>query len=283
MQYKQFKQIFNETIFEKSKADLLEKIASNPSRYVGLFRPTKPKAKILQNLLQSHEIRFGDAFERAIEEYLRLKGCEILQKRYTLKNGDVLNIDQCFKNGDKVYFIEQKVRDDHDSTKKRGQIENFEKKLNLLLPLYPEKQLVGIFYFVDPDLVKNRNFYTAELEKMTKDYGVETHIFYGKPLFEYLGFSGVWEEILEHLQNWRKEIPDLPEINFDSEAQHTFEEIKDLKPLIFRKLLENNQIFEEIILTLFPKKTTLKLLLKYFSQKEGTIYKTITENLKSKL
>jgi len=32
MQYNQFKQIFNETIFEKSKADLLEKIASNPSR-----------------------------------------------------------------------------------------------------------------------------------------------------------------------------------------------------------------------------------------------------------
>jgi len=75
----------------------------------------------------------------------------------------------------------------------------------------------------------------------------------------------------------------VPEINFDLEAKHTFEEIKDLKPLIFRKLLENEQIFEEIILTLFPKKTTLKLLLKYFSKKEGTIYKTIAENLKSKL
>lgn len=66
--------------FEKSKADLLEKIASLPSRYIGLFRPTKPKAKILQNLLQSHEIRFGDAFERVIEEYFRLKGCEIFNE-----------------------------------------------------------------------------------------------------------------------------------------------------------------------------------------------------------
>jgi hypothetical protein len=97
MHYNQFKQIFNETIFEKSKADLLEKIANNPSRYIGLFRPTKPKAKILQNLLQSHEIRFGDAFEKAIEEYLRLESCEILQKKHTLLNGDVLNIDQCFQ------------------------------------------------------------------------------------------------------------------------------------------------------------------------------------------
>jgi len=61
MEYNLFKQIFNETIFEKSKADLLEKIASSPSRYIGLFRPTKPKAKILQNLLQSHEIRINRA------------------------------------------------------------------------------------------------------------------------------------------------------------------------------------------------------------------------------
>jgi hypothetical protein len=81
MDYNRFKKTFNEIIFEKSKADLIEKIAENPSRYIGLFRPTKPKAKILQNLLQSHEIRFGDAFEKIIEEYLKIKGCEILPKK----------------------------------------------------------------------------------------------------------------------------------------------------------------------------------------------------------
>ncbi|MDR1544009.1 MAG: hypothetical protein LBS50_06305 [Prevotellaceae bacterium] len=279
IQYKQFKHIFDETIFEKSKADLLENIALYPSEFVGF----KPKAKILQNLLQSHEIRFGDAFEHAIEEYLKLKGCDILQKRYTLENGDVLDIDQCFKKGKKVYFIEQKVRDDHDSTKKRGQIENFEKKLNLMLSKYPEKQLVGIFYFIDPDLVKNKNYYTDELAKMMLDYGVETQIFYGKPLFNYLGFDKIWDEILKYLAKWRKEIPDLPEINFDLEAKQTFEEIKDLKPIVFRKLLENEEIFNEIILTLFPKKTTLKLLLKYFSKKDGTIYQTIASNLRNKI
>jgi len=80
MNYNKFKQILNETIFEKSKADLLTKIANSPSRYIGLFRPTKPKAKLLQNLLQSHEIRFGDAFEIIIEEYLRIIGYEILLK-----------------------------------------------------------------------------------------------------------------------------------------------------------------------------------------------------------
>ncbi|NSW44221.1 MAG: restriction endonuclease [Bacteroidales bacterium] len=285
MRYNQFKQIFNETIFEKSKADLLEKIASSPSRYIGLFRPTKPKAKILQNLLQSHEIRFGDAFERVIEEYLRLKGCEILPKRFTNSEGDVLNIDQCFCKDRKIYFIEQKVRDDHDSTKKRGQILNFEKKLDIMLLNYSEEELIGIFYFIDPNLVKNKNFYETELEKMTKDYNVETQIFYGKTLFEYLGYADVWEEILEYLVKWKKEIPELPEINFDLDAQKTFEEIKDLKPLVFRKLLNNDKIFNEIILTLFPEKKTLKLLYEYYSSFSDpiSIYKILAEKLSQRI
>ena len=283
MEFNQFKKIFNETIFEKSKADLLEKISSSPSRYIGLFRPTKPKAKILQNLLQSHEIRFGDAFELVIEEYLRIKGCEILPKRFTNENGDALNIDQCFRKNGKVYFIEQKVRDDHDSTKKRGQIENFEKKLNIMLSEYSEEELIGIFYFIDPDLVKNKNFYVTELQKMTNDYNVETQIFYGKSLFDYLGYSDIWAEILYYLELWKKEIPDLPEINFDLNAQHTFNEIKNIKPLVFRKLFENEEIFKEIVLTLFPNKTTLKLLHEYFLSRQETIYKTLAHNLSNRI
>jgi len=283
MEFNQFRKIFNETIFEKSKADLLEKISSSPSRYIGLFRPTKPKAKILQNLLQSHEIRFGDAFELVIEQYLMIKGCEILQKRFTNENGDVLNIDQCFRKEGKIYFIEQKVRDDHDSTKKRGQIENFEKKLDIMLTEYSEKELIGIFYFIDPDLVKNKNFYVAELQKMTNDYNVETQIFYGKSLFEYLGYSDIWTEILHYLEIWKREIPDLPEINFDLDAQHTFNEIKNIKPLVFRKLFENEEIFKEIVLTLFPNKTTLKLLHEYFLTKQETIYKTLAYNLSKRI
>lgn len=177
MKYEKFKNIFNETIFEESKALLIEKIAKYPNRYIGLFRPTKPKAKILQNLLQSHEIRFGDAFEEVIEEYFREFGYKILEKKIVNGDNDELNLDQCFKFNNKVYFIEQKIRDDHDSTKKRGQIENFEKKLNEMINKYGERNLVGIFYFIDPDLRKNKNYYKAELEKMSHDYDVELYLF----------------------------------------------------------------------------------------------------------
>ena len=200
MQYTNFKNIFNETIFEESKAVLIEKIAKYPNRYIGLFRPTKPKAKILQNLLQSHEIRFGDAFEEIIEEYLKEFGYEILNKRFINDDKDELNLDQCFKDKNTIYFVEQKIRDDHDSTKKRGQIGNFEKKLNEMVNKYGEKNLVGIFYFIDPDLQKNKNYYKTELEKMSMDYGVEIYLFYGVELFDFLKQKNIWNEILKYLE-----------------------------------------------------------------------------------
>ncbi len=233
--------------------------------------------------MQSHEIRFGDAFETFIEEYLRFKGCEILLKKLNLENGDRLNVDQYFKYQNKVYFIEQKVRDDHDSTKKRGQIENFEKKLNLIISLYPESEVIGIFYFIDPDLSKNKNYYITELAKMKDDYQVETHIFYGKALFDYLDFADIWTTTLEYLALWKVEIPDLPEINFDLDAEATFEEIKDLKPLIYRKLFDNEQVFEQIVTILFPQNKTLHLLVTYFEQQPLAIYKTLAVKLRSKL
>ncbi|CEG12400.1 conserved hypothetical protein [groundwater metagenome] len=265
MQYEKFKNIFNETIFEESKAVLIEKIAKYPNRYIGLFRPTKPKAKILQNLLQSHEIRFGDAFEEAIEEYFKEFGYQMLEKKFVNGDNDELNLDQCFKVKDKVYFIEQKIRDDHDSTKKRGQIENFEKKLNEMVGKYGEKNLVGIFYFIDPDLQKNKNYYKTELEKMSRDYGVEIYLFYGIELFDFLKQKNIWDEILKYLERWKKEIPDFPETNFDIDAESSFEEIKDLSPTIYRKIFQDDIIFNEIILTIFPEKKTLKLLLDYLN------------------
>jgi hypothetical protein len=69
MQYSVFCKILNKQIFENSKRDLVEKIAEYPDRYIGLFRPTKPRVKLLQNLLQSNEIRFGDALEVTFRQY----------------------------------------------------------------------------------------------------------------------------------------------------------------------------------------------------------------------
>lgn len=103
MDFTKFRDVLNDAIFEQSKVVLIEKIARCPGRHMGLFRPTKPKAKILQNLIQSHEIRLGDAFEFLIEEYLKQLGHTILDKKFSTDDNDKLNIDQCFKKKENIF------------------------------------------------------------------------------------------------------------------------------------------------------------------------------------
>ena len=283
MNYDKFCQILNKHIFESEKRELLKKIADRPERFIGLFRPTKPGAKILQHLLQSHEIRFGDAFEELIEEILRECGFEILNKSIVGGNGDSLSLDQYFEGKGIYYFIEQKVRDDHDSTKKRGQISNFETKLETLYKKHKNK-LIGIMYFIDPDLSKNKNYYLAELERLSKFYGTELHLLYGKELFDYIGKPDLWEKILAWLKQWKDSLPEIPEIDFDKEPEKSLEEIKDLPIRHWRKILENEKLWTEgIIAAIFRKGETLRLILDYFERQNDRPYTELASLLNSLL
>lgn len=296
MRYEEFRDICNKVVFGKSKADLLEKLAKYPERYVGIFRPTKPHAKIIQNLTQSNEIRFGDAFEIIIERYLIENGYDVLEKKMDV-DGDKLVVDQLVKEGDsfsgdlveeqvarkkkKVIFIEQKLRDDHDSTKKRGQILNFEKKLSRLLDIYKENEIRGYFYFIDPSLSKNKNYYIVEIEKLSTSYGTSLKLVYGRELFDELKLGEVWEELERHLANWKKDLPELPDINFDMEAEKTFEEIKNLDKSIYRKLFEQEKIIKEFFPVIFPKGKVLKMLKENFQKQEGKIYENLAISIDS--
>lgn len=283
MEYKDAIAILNRHIFEGDKRTLLEKIAKNPERYIGLFRPTKPRAKLLQNLLQSHEIRFGDAMESLIEAMLSDVGFSILPNSLQSSDGDSLAIDQYFADEEKHFFMEQKVRDDHDSTKKRGQIGNFETKLNILSEIHGDS-LVGIMYFIDPDLSKNKKYYVQELNKFQDFYGIELFLFYGREFFDYIGFPALWDNLIEWLSNWKDELPDFPEINLDLAPRESFEEIKTLKPLYWRKIFENEQIWEAGIMSvLCSDGATLKLMLDYFSHIDTQAYRNLTKLLNTKL
>ena len=280
MDYKEFRAILDKAIFEETKPDLLRKVAKYPERYTGLFRPTKPKAKIIQNLLQSHEIRFGDALEIVFEKYLELNGFAILEKRLQSKEGN-LKADHIFSKDGTIYFVEQKVRDDHDSTKKKAQFDNFEEKLSVLLASNIGVRVVGFFYFVDDSLTKNKNFYIPKLEELRSCYEAELYLRYGGSLFDEIGIPEVWEEILSHLKLWKESLPDIPEINFDIDPQSSFEEIKCLETISYRKLF-SNQDLDDLLLVLFPEQKTLHLLKEHFQHRhahgDGAIYQRL-ENL----
>jgi hypothetical protein len=283
MNYLKFCKILNKHIFEGEKKELLKKLADRPERFIGLFRPSKPGTKILQHLLQSHEIRFGDALEELIEEVLKDLGYSILTKSITTVKGDQLSLDQFFTDGENYYFIEQKIRDDHDSTKKRGQIANFETKLEELFKIYKNK-LIGIMYFIDPDLMKNKNFYLSELNHLKEYYNIPLYLFYGKELFEFLQSPNYWEKLLDWLINWKGSLPEMPEINFDTNPEESFEEIKDLEIRYWRKLLENKKLWEEgIIKAIFRNGETLKLTLNYFLTQTSAPYQKLFTLLQERL
>src|SRR3990172_5943281 len=111
MDYSNATEILNRHIFEGDKRALLARIADYPERFIGIFRPTKPKAKILQNLLQSHEIRFGDAIEELIKAIISDMGFTVLSGGLRNTDDEGLSLDQYFTDGETYYFIEQKVRD----------------------------------------------------------------------------------------------------------------------------------------------------------------------------
>lgn len=285
MDYEKFAKILNDKIFKESRADLLRKFAEYPQRYVGLFRPTKPKGKIIQNLTQSAEIKFGDAFEEIIEEYFKESGYNTLPKIFKKEGRKSYSLDQLFERNKTIVFIEQKVRDDHDSTKKRGQIDNFIRKIEILQGTYPNNKIEAIFYFIDDCLNKNKNYYNEEIENIQNDYGLECSLFYGKELFDKYNLSFIWNEILEYLSCWKKDIPDMPQINFDINIDEYFNEIKKVEPNNFRKIFRNDEIFNEMILTISPNKILLTKLLEFFESQSQSlkIYKTLYNELKQKL
>jgi len=281
--YSEFCKILNKHIFENEKKELLKKLANNPERFLGLFRPSKPGTKILQYLLQSHEIRFGSAMEELIEGILRDLGYKILQKNITKPDGKLLSLDQFFTDGEKYYFIEQKIRDDHDSSKKVGQMDNFETKLEELYKKYKNK-LVGIMYFIDPDLEKNKKFYINELKHLYEYYEVPLYLFYGKELYEFLNAHEYWEKILNWLIQWKESLPEIPEINFDTKPQESFNEIKDLETIYWRKLIENKKLWDEkIIKSIFRSGETLRLILNYFLSNASNPYKKLAILLQERL
>jgi len=226
----------------------------------------------LQHLLQSHEIRMGDALEEIIEEILKSLGFKILSKTMISESGETVSLDQYFTDGKVYYFIEQKVRDDHDSTKKRGQIANFETKLEILNKKH-SSELVGMMYFIDPDLSKNKNYYLQELKRLEDFYGIKLSLFYGKELFDYLKSPDLWDNILLWLKQWKDSLTDLPEVNFDKAPEQSFVEIKDLELRNWRKILENDKLWAEGIMdAIFKEGTTLKLVLEFFQVQDSIPY-----------
>ncbi|BAP01062.1 type II restriction modification system endonuclease [Mycoplasmopsis californica HAZ160_1] len=219
---------------------LLISIIQWPQRYTGIYRITNVKTKLIQNLTQSREIRFGDFLEDIISEYLKIKGFRLINKSIKDENGFTLKVDQYFEDDNNVFLVEQKVRDDHDSTKKRGQFENFIKKADAISKLHPDKNIKAIMWFIDDSFLKNKIYYLLKMSEYNQDLKT-ADLFYGESFFQSLNMDEMWVEFKNHLLRYKEENLDM---NIDIPDFDTSEEILkllvDLPDKLWRKLYYNN-------------------------------------------
>lgn len=234
---------------------LLKRIIDNPHRYCGIFRLTNAKEKIIQNVSQSNEIRFGDFLEEVTTKYIEKLGYSNLEKR--CKN-EKLNCDQLFTDDDRIYLVEQKVRDDHDSTKKRGQFNNFKDKIDAIIRRYPNKKIVAIMWFIDDALTKNKNYYQEEFDNL-KIQNVETKLLYNGDFFEILNDGKeAWNEFKGHLIKLRKEhLITVGALDFDEDYK-IHEAFCKLPSNYWAKFTSDEDIYNTLRSELFTNEDSLK-------------------------
>jgi hypothetical protein len=260
-------EILNRHVFDGERLALIAAIADNADRFIGIFRSTSPRLKLMQNLLQSREIRFGDALEEIITQLIQSVGFIHLPKRIIVSSGETLSCDQYFVSPDQNdhFLVEQKVRDDHDSTKKRGQVANFRRKLEVLKGRHTS--LTGVMYFIDPSLNKNKNYYDTEIQQIGQELGIATHLFYNGDFFRFIdgGNDRLWTVLVNSLEAWRSSVHEDMQLNFDIEPEVTAEELKAIAPTIWLKFIANDGIWSSGVMhTIFPSGESLKLMVDIF-------------------
>lgn len=289
MQYEQFVAILNRHIFHSEREKLLRKLVNQPERFLGLFRPSKPKGKLFQHLLQAREIGFGDAMEEVIAKWLEHYGYQRLGDRIKV-DGETMKCDHYVLSPDQsfVVLIEQKVRDDHDSSKARGQWRNnFVPKVRALYRKHGEN-LIAVTYFIDPTFRKNFNLYEREAQQLQRELGLlNIHIWYGSELFEHLPFANApdWDKMLDWLKRWQRDLPELPDVNWETnDAIAELQNIAQRYPLLWRRFAEQESLWKEgYIDVLFPTRKGLQAVLAALEQVGGKAYKDAAEALRQRL
>jgi hypothetical protein len=263
--YEEFTQILDKHLREKQIERVLKALARSPQRFTGIFRPSTPREKLIQYVIQSREIKFGDAFEEVISKILSRSGYSPLSKTLEAEGEGKLACDLLFKSPDclSILLVEQKMRDDHDSAKKYGQFKNFERKVKAVRNQYSDFKLHAIMYFVDPEQAKNKSYYIGECNKLKKSLPAHATlaVLYGEEFFNYLEKCisppcVSWAELKEWLERWRNtDRTEAPEL-IDLEKRENLDKVIEIakrRPKLISKIAEERSLWAEgLVKALFP-------------------------------
>lgn len=234
----------------------LEKIIDNPENYCGHFQCITTKTKVIQGIAQSYSIRFGKFLEQLTKEYLAKFGCKNLDTRLTL-NRRKLECDQLFEYNGCIYLVEQKIRDNHDSTKKRGQFANFEAKIQAVMNGHHNTRIICGMWFIDDCFDKNRAEYNRLINEIKDRYAVTICLWYGGEFFCALDKNDAWDEYVSRLEQYQKEgLVEIPEFGSD---RRILEALRNLPKNKWKKLNSDEQQFKILREELFSNGENLKI------------------------
>lgn len=196
-------------------------------------------------------------------------------KRFYISQDEEKSCDQYFFSTETAnyYLIEQKVRDDHDSSKKQGQFKNFQDKIVFLKSVHGSA-LIGAMYFIDPALKKNRNYYQSQLQVLSHDLNIPLYLFYDGELFDFLGIPDVWSFIQIALAKWQRSVPVNIELDYDTDPEESWKAIQNVDIGVWYKLLMTDALWEgHLMQVLFSNGTVLRFLLQALKQRGTNTFK----------
>jgi hypothetical protein len=268
---------------------LLSQMVKRPERFPVCFYSAHPADVLRFHLLVRQERLWRKALKEIIAALLEHYGYHRLDNRINV-SGKTMKCDHYVlsPNGSFAVLIEQRVKDDHDSSKARRQWrENFAPKVCALYQKH-DKNLIAVTYFIDPTFRKNFDIYSQEAERLKSKLNLLTiHIWYGQELFENLPFANPkdWDAIIEWLHEWRKRLPKLPEVNWETEEAITeLQDIARRNPSLWEKLAMQEQLWAEGYLdVLFPTRKGLFAILNTLSGQSGRRHQKASNALRKRL
>lgn len=285
----------------------LNKLAETPERLLGVLHANSFQMGSLVSFGYSRNNSYGNAIEKVFSSIIKDNGWNIEPTKYKLEDYDLHNlsisiprnkksiaVDQVFSNDSYYVFIEQKIRDDHDTSKAPGQWANYELKFRILNEIIKHKTVIGIMWMIDDNFDRNKSFYSNDehMGKMQKEFPKQNFLLYGKQIDDKLNeLSGntkkdYFSVFDEFLKEWHSNAPKIPNLNFDQYSFKVSEAFDKMNKNKLESFFKNEQIIKEAFPILFPKLEAIRSYKKYLENKKdksddnNTIIKLIDDILK---
>lgn len=274
---KDYEKIMDEKIPSNFIESTIKKLADNPERLVGVLHANTFELGSIVSFGISRNNSFGNAIESVFREIVTSKkGWISKPTHYNLSDyklttkiparKKILAVDQVFSYNDTVLFIEQKIRDDHDTSKWVGQWNNFELKLKVLTEIYKEKSVIGVMWMIDNNFHRNEDNYRSKMKSLNDSLRNSAILCYGEEIDNIFnkidGKNNIYfNEFLDFLTEWHDISIRVPDMNFDKFSYDSIQAFKHLTNKQAENFFGNQDIIEEIFPIIFPNKQVLKTYL----------------------